>query len=477
MGKAELESMRIERDSLGEMRIPASALYGIHTMRGRQNFILSGEKIHPYLIKAYLQIKLAAAITNARVGVLSEEKKNLIEKAIGLLLEETEAAIRGESESIYEKIIVDPLQGGAGTSLNMNINEVIANTALIQMGSRPGEYHLLHPLDDVNASQSTNDTFPTAVKLAGIYLLRELSQAFARIQGAFQAKEKEFAGILKIGRTQYQDAVPITLGQEFGAFAQAMARDRWRLYKVEERLRMVNLGGTAIGTGVAAPKKYILQVVQVAREVTGIGLARAEDLIDATQNLDVFVEVHGLIRAGASSLIKIANDLRFLSSGPTGGIGEIILPPMQHGSSIMPGKVNPVVPEHVIQVAQLILGHDQIIAQLCSQGHLELNAFLPLISHLFLKSFTLLRDVIHVFVDKCITGIQANPDRCRHTLYNSFSIATFLISKLGYEKVTELVKEAYTAGKPLIRLVAEKGILTEEEFIRHISAEMGIYEK
>ncbi|RMG29007.1 MAG: aspartate ammonia-lyase, partial [Methanobacteriota archaeon] len=262
---------RIEYDSLGEMKIAKDALYGIHTMRSVNNFIHSGERVNPYLIKAYLQVKLAACLTNFRVGVLPENKKQWIEKAIQSLLDETEAAIEGRDYSIYTKIIVDPYQGGAGTSLNMNINEVIANTALVQNGHNPGDYYILHPLDDVNRSQSTNDTFPTAVKLAAIYLLRELSQAFAKIQGAFQQKEKEFAGILKPGRTQFQDAVPLTLGQEFGAYAQAMARDRWRLYKVEERLRMVNLGGTAIGTGVAAPKKYILQVVNALREITGVG--------------------------------------------------------------------------------------------------------------------------------------------------------------------------------------------------------------
>jgi aspartate ammonia-lyase len=468
---------RTEKDSLGSMQISADALYGIHTLRSKENFIRSGEKINPYLIKAYLQVKLAAAITNYRVGVLEEKKKNWIEQAIQSLLQETEEAIHGKNLSIYEKIIVDPYQGGAGTSLNMNINEVIANTALIQSGHRPGEYQFLHPVDDVNKSQSTNDTFPTAVKLAAIYLLRELSGAFSKIQGAFQEKEKEFAGILKTGRTQFQDAVPLTLGQEFGAYAQAMARDRWRLYKIEERLRMVNLGGTAIGTGVAAPKKYILQVVNVLREITGVGLAKAEDLIDNTQNLDVFVEVHGLIRAGAASLIKIANDLRFLSSGPRAGIYEIQLPPRQHGSSIMPGKINPVIPEHVIQISQLILGHDQMIAQLVSAGHLELNAFLPMISHLFLKSFVMLRDVIFVFINHCIKDIKANTTRCHNLLYNSFSIATFLINKLGYDQTTKLIRKAYEENKNLIELVAHAGIMSEEEFKKHISAELGVFEE
>lgn len=471
------EQYRIEEDSLGKLKVPSDVLYGIHSMRSQKNFIRSGEKIHPYLIKAFLQVKLAAAITNWKIGLLSEKKKIWIKEAIDYLLKETQQAIEESSTEIYNKIIVDPYQGGAGTSLNMNINEVITNTALVLNGFKPGQYDILHPIDDVNMSQSTNDTFPTAVKLAAIYLLRELSEAFAKIQGALQEKEKEFAGVLKTGRTQYQDAVPITLGQEFGAYAQAMSRDRWRLYKIEERLRMVNLGGTAIGTGVAAPKKYILQVVNVLREVTGIGLAKAEDLIDNTQNLDVFVEVHGLIKAGATSLIKIANDLRFLSSGPVAGIAEISLPAQQHGSSIMPGKINPVIPEHVIQISQLILGHDAIISQMVSMGHLELNAFLPIISHLFLKSFSMLRDVIYLFIEKCIKGIKANKKRCQDLLFNSFSIATFLITQLGYEKTTDYVHKAYSRGISLMKLLAQEGVISEQEFKKHISAEMGIFEK
>ncbi|GAB4169661.1 MAG: aspartate ammonia-lyase [Calditrichia bacterium] len=468
---------RTEKDSLGELKIPKAALFGIHTMRSVQNFIRSGERINPYLIKAYLQVKLAAARTNVKVGVLPAEKGKWIEDAIRELIHETELAISGESDQIYSKIIVDPYQGGAGTSLNMNINEVIANTALRMNDYSPGDYSRLHPLDDVNMSQSTNDTFPTAVKLASIYLLRELSEAFAKIQGAFQEKEKEFAGVLKTGRTQYQDAVPITLGQEFGAYAQAMSRDRWRLYKIEERLRMVNLGGTAIGTGVAAPRKYILQVVNVLREITGVGLAKAEDLIDNTQNLDVFVEVHGLIKAGATSLIKIANDLRFLSSGPATGIAEIELPPRQHGSSIMPGKINPVIPEHVIQVSQLILGHDTIISQMVSSGHLELNAFLPIISHLFLKSFSMLKDTIHIFIRHCIKDIQARKQRCQELLMNSFSIATFLVTRLGYEQTTELIKKAVGRNTPLIEVIEKEQIMSGEEFRQYISTELGIFDK
>lgn len=469
--------MRIEKDSLGEVKIPQNAFWGIHSKRGVENFINSGEKIHPVLIKAFLQVKEAAALTNERVGALDKQKSQWIQEAIHSLLKETELAINHENDKIYEKIITDPYQGGAGTSLNMNINEIIANSALEMNGNEKGDYKLLHPLDDVNMSQSTNDVFPTALKLASIYLLRELSNAFSAIQGAFQKKEKEFSGILKVGRTQMMDAVPVILGQEFGAYAQAMSRDRWRLYKIEERLRLVNLGGTAIGTGVAASKKYILQVVNVLREITGVGLAKGEDLIDQTQNLDVFVEVHGLIKSGASSLMKIANDLRFMSSGPRAGIGEIILPPVQHGSSIMPGKINPVIPEHVIQICQLIMGHDNMITQLCAAGSQELNPFLPMIAHQFLKSFSMLKDVIYIFIEKAINGIKADKERCEKLLFNSYSIGTFLINRLGYEKATELIKEAYTKKKNLVDLVEEKGIMEAEEFKKHISAQLGIFDE
>jgi len=467
--------MRIERDSIGEVQLPDDVYWGIHTDRSKHNFISSGENIHPVLIKSMLQVKEAAALTNERAGVLEKQKSQWIVSAVHELIAEAEAAYHQKNHSIYEKIICEPYQGGAGTSLNMNVNEVIANTALEMNGIKKGDYRYLHPLDDVNMSQSTNDVFPTAVKLAAIYLLRELSNAFAAIQGAFQKKEKEFSAILKVGRTQMMDAVPVILGQEFGAYAQAMSRDRWRLYKVEERLRLVNLGGTAIGTGVAAPRKYILQVVNTLREMTGVGLAKGEDLIDQTQNLDVFVEVHGLIKAGAASLLKIANDLRLMNSGPRAGIGEITLPEVQHGSSIMPGKINPVIPEHVIQVCQLIMGHDGMITQLCAAGSQELNAFFPMIAHQFLKSFSLLKDVIHIFIEKAINGIIANEDRCQELLYNSYSIGTFLINHLGYDQATALIKEAADKQQNLIDLVAEKKILSPDEFKSHISAQLGIY--
>ncbi len=466
--------MRNECDSIGKLEIPDEALYGIHSLRALDNFPITGERINLNLIKAYLLVKTAALETNYKIGLLPKEKYEPISKAIDLLLQETESAIKKESFSIYEKIIVDPYQGGAGTSLNMNINEVIANTALQISGKKFGQYEFIHPLDDVNLSQSTNDTYPTALKVASIFLLRELTEAFASLQSALQKKENEFSGILKLGRTQLQDAVAITLGQEFGAYAQAIARDRWRLYNGEERLRSVNLGGTAVGNFVSAPMEYVLSINNELKKITGLPVAKAEDLIDATQNFDVFVEVHGLIKAGACSLIKICNDLRLMSSGPHGGLGEIILPAMQAGSSIMPGKVNPVILENAIQVAELVKGHDAVISNLASSGNFELNAFTPLLAHLFLKSIEMLRDAIYNLSEKCISRIKANEERCRHNLLQSAAAAASLINIFGYDSIAKIVNEAESKNISFIELLKQKKLLTEKELYNLLARELGV---
>jgi len=466
--------MREERDSIGELMVPDEAAYGIHTLRALDNFPVTGERINLYMVKAYLLVKSAAAETNHYLNLLNEEKFQPISHAIDLLLNETDKAIKKESFTIYEKIIVDPFQGGAGTSLNMNINEVIANTALKISGRQYGDYSYIHPIDDVNLFQSTNDTYPTALKVASIYLIRELAESFSALQNALQKKENEFSGIIKLGRTQLQDAVAITLGQEFGAYAQAIARDRWRLYNGEERLRSVNLGGTAVGNNVSAPKEYVLKVNSELKKMTGLPIAKAEDLIDATQNLDVFVEVHGLVKAGACSLIKICNDLRFLSSGPHGCIGEITLPAMQAGSSIMPGKINPVILENAIQVCELIKGYDVIISNLVASGNLELNSFTPLIAHLFLKSLKMLRDVITNLTEKCIMGIEANVGRCRSNLINSSAVAASLINIFGYETIAKIVKEAEEKNILFVELLKQKKILGEKELYGLLAREMGV---
>ena len=466
--------MRIEKDSIGEIEIQEEAVYGIHSVRSSNNFPKSGEKIHPYLIKAFLQVKLAAAETNYKCGLLFKEKFDPIHDAIEELIIETEGYMKGNFDSIYDKIIVDPYQGGAGTSLNMNINEAIANTALKISGKEYGDYSVIHPLDDVNMSQSTNDTFPTALRVAAIYLLRELADSFAGLQSSLQKKEDEFKNVLKLGRTQFQDAVPVTLGQEFGAYAQAIARDRWRLYNAEERLRSVNLGGTAVGNSVTAPKEYVLNVNNTLKKITKLPVAKSEDLIDATQNLDVFVEVHGIVKAGTASLIKISNDLRFMSSGPNGGIGEIIIPPKQAGSSIMPGKVNPVILENTIQLCELVKAHDLIISNLVSAGHLELNAFIPMIAHTFLKSLSLLRDCNLNLASNCIDGITADVERCKTNLINSSAIAASLITTFGYETIQEVAKYSYEQKIPFVKALMKSNLLEESELFNIISKDLGI---
>ena len=334
--------------------------------------------MHAELARAFGVVKLACARTNRALGVWDgdDAKADAIERACRELAD----------GQLDEHIVVDRLQGGAGTSTNMNVNEVLANRALQILGEPLGDYERVSPLDDLNLHQSTNDTYPTALRLAAIELLHRLEEQIVALQEAFQAKEKEFAHVVKVGRTQYQDAVLTTLGREMGAYAEALNRDRWRIYKCEERLRVVNLGGTAIGTGFAAPRQYIFRVVDVLRELTSIGFARAENLTEATQNADVFVEVSGILKAYAATLLKISGDLRLLSSGPEAGLGEIRLPRRQAGSSIMPGKVNPVIPEAVSQAAMLVFGYDATIATAAGLGSLELNAFLPLVADCLLES-------------------------------------------------------------------------------------------
>ncbi len=446
---------RVENDLLGEKVIPIDALWGIHTARAMENFPVSGIKVHPELIKAYGEVKLACAQINRQLNVWTDEKKaDAIEKAC-----------REVSQGfLNEHFPVDALQGGAGTSLNMNVNEVIANRALQILGESPGDYNLISPLDDINRHQSTNDTYPTALKIAAIRMIRELEQQVLNLQETFQRKEKEYAHVVKIGRTQLQDAVLTTLGREMSAYAEAFNRDRWRIYKCEERLRVVNLGGTAIGTGLGAPKQFIFRVVDQLRENTNIGLARAENLIDATQNADVFVEVSGILKAHASNLLKISNDLRLLSSGPDAGFGEINLPPMQAGSSIMPGKVNPVIPEAVAQAAILSFGNDQVITTAASLGNLELNQFLPLIAHALLENISVLSNACEMLANKCVSGITANEEICKKHVENSTASVTALIPEIGYEKASEIVKIAQNKGISIKSAAIENGFVFGSNF-------------
>jgi aspartate ammonia-lyase len=363
----------------------------------------------------------------------------------------------------HNQFITDALQGGAGTSANMNANEVLANRAIELLNGEKGDYRIVHPLNHVNLSQSTNDVFPTAVRIAAIRLLKPLSQKFADLQTALQQKEQQFCGVIKMGRTELQDALPVMLGQEFGAYAQAIARDRWRIYKVEERLRQVNLGGTAVGTGMNADKRYIFSVIEKLRDITGLGLARAEYMMDPTQNNDVFVEVSGMLKTAAVNLAKIANDLRLMASGPLAGFGELNLPQLQAGSSIMPGKINPVIPEAVRQAAYQVLANDLAITLGAQAGELELNAMLPLIADNLFSSLELLNRAAGVFVDRCIAGITANAEHCKAVIESSLVYATALTPYIGYEKATTLIQQAKSNGNTIRQEAMNSGWFTEEQ--------------
>jgi aspartate ammonia-lyase len=458
-----MQNYRIETDLLGNLEIPADSLWGIHTARAQYNFQISGKPVHPELVKAYGDLKLACFRTSDQLGFFPDRQKaDSIEQACAEMADGRLARF----------IVVDNLQGGAGTSTNMNVNEVIANRALEIAGKVKGDYTFISPLDDVNLHQSTNDTYPTALKLAAIRMIRQLEQSVLALQEAFQAKEKEFAHVVKIGRTQLQDAVLTTLGREMGAYAEAFNRDRWRFSKCEERLRVVNLGGTAIGTGLGAPRQFIFRVLDQLRENTGIGLARAENLIDNTQNADVFVEVSGMLKACAVTLLKVSNDLRLMASGPDAGFAEIFLPQKQAGSSIMPGKVNPVIPEAVAQAAMLMMGHDLVIAQAAASGNLELNQYMPLIAHSLLESIDLLTRACNAFCIHCVRGLKANEEQCRKNVRNSTAIITAIIPEIGYEKACEIVKKAKEKQVPVWEAILDSGLVNEQKLNELIGSEV-----
>lgn len=445
---------REETDFLGTKNIPKDAFWGIHSSRSVENFPLSNYQTHPYFIKAFGYVKLACALTIKDLGTWDETKSNAIIQAC-------EEIVDGK---FNDQIIVDPMQGGAGTSLNMNVNEVIANRALEILGHEKGNYEIIDPIEDINLYQSTNDTYPTALKVASIMLLRDLEKNVITLQESFETKEKEFADIVKVGRTQLMDAVLITLGKEFSAYAEAVARDRWRIYKCEERLRVVNIGGTAIGTGLSAPRKFIFGVIEKLRDITGIGLARAENMVENTQNWDVFAEVSGILKAHATNLIKISNDLRLMNSGPRAGLSEIILPARQVGSSIMPGKVNPVIPEAAAQVGIKVLGNDVVINQCVAMGQLELNQFAPMIAFSFLESLELLNNTNKMLTQNCIKNIKPNLENIKKTVADSYATLTALLPKLGYKKMSEIAKEIEKGNLSIKEYILENNILTEDDF-------------
>ncbi|MDR1651645.1 MAG: aspartate ammonia-lyase [Synergistaceae bacterium] len=426
--------MRIERDRLGEVSLPDDALYGIQSVRARDNFDLSYKPVNSRLIHAIVKVKKAAALTYDKLGAGKAGVYRAVARACDMVL-------TGEAGPESDMFIVDALQGGAGTSANMNVNEVLANLAIRIMGGRCGDYGTVHPLDDVNRGQSTNDVYPTALRVAAVELLRSLSDACAKLQESLQKRENEFDGIRKLGRTELMDALPITLGAEFGAYAQAAARDRWRLYKAEERLRQVNLGGTAVGTSDNAERRYRYMVIEELRLMTGIGLAPAEYPMDITQNCDVFVEVSGLLKAMAVNLMKISGDLRLMSSGPHGGLGEIKLAELQAGSTIMPGKVNPVIPEMTMQAAMKVAAGDSAITSAASRGEFELNAFLPLIADTLLENLSLLERAAVILRVKCIDTLTPNPARCAELLDSSCAFAASYAPILGYDATARIIAE------------------------------------
>ncbi len=419
---------RLERDRYGEKAIPAQALWGLNTQRALDAFRVGGARCDPYLIAAYAQVKHAAALANWRAGSLDERRARAIAAAC-------EEIVQGK---MAEQFPLDALQGGAGTALNMNLNEVIANRAGESLGDPHGTYGHLSPLDHVNLHQSTNDTFPTALKIAGLRYLAELEAATVVLLGALQAKEHAWAHILILGRTELQAAVPMTLGAVFSGFAHLVAEDRWRVSKTRERLRVVNLGGTAVGTGLAAKREYIVAVIETLRDVTGLNLARAENPVYATQNIDAIVETSGLVRTQAANLTKMADDVRTYAL-----LGELTLPFYQPGSSLMPGKVNPVICEAAMQAGLRVMADDRLIADAASRGRLQINEFLPLVAHAFLGALRTLRDAAAMFAET-IARTQADEAACARHVDESPLALTVLVPQMGYATVQALVAE-YTA--------------------------------
>jgi aspartate ammonia-lyase len=445
--------MRLEKDSIGNVYIEDEAYYGIQSLRGAINFNVTETRINLDFVKNMARIKKAAAIVNNQVGTLSKEKCDAIVKA-------SEEVSEGK---LYDAFIVDIIQGGAGTSSNMNANEVIANRAIELLGGKKGDYSIVHPNDDVNMAQSTNDVIPTAAKMTVIDLMRPLQKNLKKLEEAFLMKAEEFNDIIKMGRTQMQDAVPIRLGQEFKAYAAAIKRDRERIALAEKDMHIINMGGSAIGTSINVDPVYLENIAKELSNVCGYELTLAEDLIDSTQNLDCFVNVSSSLKTCVVNLAKIAGDLRLLSSGPRTGFGEINLPSMQNGSSIMPGKINPVIPEVVSQVAFLIMGHDVTINFAAANGQLELNAFGPVLYYQLFESIFALNGAAESFAKDCVEGITANIDTCKENVEKSVGIITVLVPVIGYQKAAEIAKEALKTGVPVRELILRDKILNEEE--------------
>lgn len=444
---------RLESDSIGTMEVPAEAYYGVQALRAKKNFPITGTSLHPVFIKNLALIKKSAAITNNTADFLSKDVADAIETACDEVI----------SGKFSDEFIVDAIQGGAGTSANMNMNEVLANRAGELLGDAKGNYSRVHPNDHVNMAQSTNDVIPTAGKLTVLDLLHPLIAELLRLETALRTKADEFDDVLTMGRTQLQDAVPIRLGQVFHGYASMVSRDRKRIEKSRREMCTVNLGGTALGTAINVSDSYFHKIVPNLSILTGYPLSQSADLFDATENLDGFVAVSGVLKTCAVDLSKMCNDLRLMSSGPKTGFGEINLPAKQNGSSIMPGKINPVIPEVVSQVAFHIVGHDTTITMAAEAGQLELNAFEPVVFCNLFESITTLEKAVTTLTDNCITGITANKEHCRELLESSAGIATALCPYIGYKTAASIAKTAVKTGKTVRSLVLEQNLLSAKD--------------
>jgi len=450
-----VSAVRTEHDSLGEREIPDHAYYGVQTARGMENFPLSGIRLYHFkhFVHALAYVKKAAAQANSELGVLDAKKADAIVKAC-------EDILAGQ---LHEQFTIDMFQGGAGTSTNMNANEVIANRALEILGHRKGEYEHLHPNDHVNCSQSTNDAYPTAIKLAVILTLRDTLTALRELQKSLDAKAQEFADVLKMGRTENQDAVPMTLGQEFSAYAVMIGEGIRHLSRASEEFLSINMGATAIGTGINSPPGYASLCTRRLAECSGVPVTLAENLVEATQDSGEFALMSSTMKTAAVQLSKICNDLRWMSSGPRCGLYEIRLPSMQPGSSIMPGKVNPVIPEVVSQICFQIIGADVTVSMASEASELELNMAEPVIAFNLLFGLTLLRNAAIILHSRCVAGIEANRERCLEYVRNSIGLVTALNPVLGYERSAAIAKEALKTGGSVYDLVLQKGWLTKEK--------------
>ncbi|MGP0223665.1 aspartate ammonia-lyase [Paenarthrobacter sp. NCHU4564] len=455
--------VRSEHDLLGDRDVPADAYWGVHTLRAIENFPITGQPLstNKHLVRGLAAVKQAAARTNHELGLLDAERADAIERACQDILD----------GKLQDQFMVDVIQGGAGTSSNMNANEVIANRALEILGHPKGDYSKLHPNDHVNLSQSTNDVYPTAVNLATIFSVKELLEALEELEAAFAEKGREFRTVVKMGRTQLQDAVPMTLGQEFGGYAVTIGEDRARLDESHMLIHEINLGATAIGTGLNAPSGYAEAACRHLADVTGLPLITAADLIEATQDVGAFVHLSGVLKRVAVKLSKICNDLRLLSSGPRAGLGEINLPAVQSGSSIMPGKINPVIPEVVSQVAYEVIGNDVTVTMAAEAGQLQLNAFEPIIVHSLHKSISHLEAACRTLTARCVRGITANTERLRLTVEQSIGLVTALNPHIGYASATAIAQEALASGKGVAELVLEHGLLTAAQLEELLSPE------